>query len=239
MDIEKELEKEKRRLLFIKKHYKFFNVRNICICKIVNKLYGFKNYYPFVLSLIMSSMTLKGVTSYDYEKNVITKEGLEKSSTTEYCDDEMLFTEPYYVLDDKQFYKQTIYQDFNKEKINYYFTLSKEELDSLLEIKEICVTGDTKFSGLSYTTYQKRMYINEKKVLLSSLEFLLVTLFNFFMLGLGDALFIADFVKKIAEQYDELDENDFEMIDYYLQMIEENINALVVYDDAVKKRRVK
>lgn len=109
-------------------------------------------------------------------------------------------------------------------------------MNSLLEIKEICVTGDTQFSGLSYTTYQKRIYINEKKVLLASLEFLLVTLFNFFMLGLGDVLFIADFVKKIAEQYDELDENDFEMINYYLQMIEENINALGVYDDAVKKR---
>ncbi len=116
-----DIEKEKRRLLFIKQHYKVINIKNEYLCKIVNKLYFLKKFYPLVLSLALSFMTLKVITSYDYEKNVITSEGYKNTSTIKYGDDEMIFTEPYYVLDDKPFYKQTFYQDFNKEKINYYF----------------------------------------------------------------------------------------------------------------------
>ena len=119
MDIKKELDHEKRRLLFIKNNYKILNIRNTYICKIINKLYSFKKYYPFVLSLFMSSITLKGVVYYDYEKNVITCEGLENMGATNYGDNTFSFTEPYYVLDDKQLYKQTLYDSFEPDKINY------------------------------------------------------------------------------------------------------------------------
>ena len=239
MDIKKELEHENRRLLFIKNHYKTLNKRNAYICKIINKLYSYKKYYPFVLSLIMSSITLKGVVYYDYEKNVITCEGLENTSATNYGDNTFSFTEPYYVLDDKQFYKQTLYDSFELDKINYYLSLSKEDLDCLLDVKKIYITTNADYLGPSYTTYEKHMHINEEKVLYASLECLFVTLFNFFILGLGDALFVCDYVNMINKRYARFSDSDLEMIDNYLYMIEENINALGKYENATRKRRVK
>lgn len=239
MNIKKELDHEKRRLLFIKNNYKILNMRNTYICKIINKLYSFKKYYPFILSLFMSSITLKGVVYYDYEKNVITCEGLENMGVTNYGDDILSFTEPYYVLDDKQLYKQTLYDSFEPDKINYYLSLSKEDLDRLLDIKKIYITTNTDYLGSSYTTYEKHMHINEEKVLCASLTCLFVTIFNFFILGLGDALFVCDYVNMINERYARFSDSDLEMIDNYLYMIEKNINALGEEENATRKRRAK
>ena len=80
---------------------------------------------------------------------------------------------------------------------------------------------------------------NEEKVLYASLECLFITLFNFFILGLGDALFVCDYVNIINKRYARFSDSDLEMIDNYLYMIEENINALGKYENVTRKRRVK